>query len=176
MTDDENPFVGKVTQKAVLFGPDDEVLVTKVDDHWEIPGGTFEYGETLVGGLRRELREELGIESRVGPPVEAVYGGWIDGDTYDPMVSLLYRCETDEREITLNDEHDDYEWVSVAEAGDRLGEMSVRLERAVERAAELATGGAFAAVEDPYRAAEFTTEDVLAELADVRETDPPESE
>lgn len=73
MTGDENPFVGKITQKAVLFGPDGDVLVTRSDDTWEIPGGTFEYGETLVGGLR----EELDVESRVGPPVEAVYGGWV---------------------------------------------------------------------------------------------------
>ena len=44
------PFVGKITQKAVLFGPQDRVLLTRVGDHWEPPGGTFAYGETLVGG------------------------------------------------------------------------------------------------------------------------------
>lgn len=74
MGEDENHFVGKVTQKAVLFGPEGNVLLTRCDEHWEPPGGTFEYGETLVGGLRREIREELGIDCRVGPPVGAVYG------------------------------------------------------------------------------------------------------
>lgn len=174
MTDDENPFVGKVTQKAVLFGPDDEVLVTKVDDHWEIPGGTFEYGETLVGGLRRELREELGIESRVGPPVEAVYGGWIDGDTYDPMVSLLYRCETDEREITLNDEHDDYEWVTPETAAERLTDsLGKRLGRAIERASALDDSEPFEAVVDPYDDTDMTEAEVLTALAEARKSDPP---
>jgi ADP-ribose pyrophosphatase YjhB (NUDIX family) len=69
MTDDREPFVGKITQKAILFGPDGDVLVTSVDDHWEPPGGTFEFGETLGGGLRRELREELDLDAVVGPPV-----------------------------------------------------------------------------------------------------------
>jgi ADP-ribose pyrophosphatase YjhB (NUDIX family) len=83
MTDDGDPFVGKISQKAVLFGPDGDVLVCRVDDHWEPPGGTFEYGETLAGGLRRELREELSVD--------AAYGGWFDGETGDPIVVVFYR-------------------------------------------------------------------------------------
>ena len=37
---------------------------------WSLPGGAVEVGETLHDGLRRELREEIGIEARVGPLVE----------------------------------------------------------------------------------------------------------
>jgi hypothetical protein len=33
------PFAGKITQKAILFGPDDEVLLTRSGDNWEPPGG-----------------------------------------------------------------------------------------------------------------------------------------
>lgn len=175
MDDEGDPFVGKVTQKAILFGPDGEVLLTESDGTWQPPGGTFEYGETLVGGLRRELREELAVESRVGPPVEAIYGGWIDEETYDPMVTLVYQCETDEREVTLNEEHDDYEWLSPADASARLGENAARLARAVEHAAIIAETGRFEAVEDPYAEESFTSEEVLAELAEIRGRDgPPE--
>ena len=37
---------------------------------WSLPGGAVEVGETLHDGLRRELREEIGVETRVGPLVE----------------------------------------------------------------------------------------------------------
>jgi 8-oxo-dGTP pyrophosphatase MutT (NUDIX family) len=167
-------FVGKITQKAVLFGPDDDVLVVRAGDHWEVPGGTFQFGETLLGGLRRELREELAVDARVGTPVEAIYGGWIDEGTYDPMVTLVYRCVTDETEITLNDEHEASEWVSPEEAVDRVREAAGdRLARAIDRATGLHDAETFTPRADPYEDSTRSSEWMLAELVRQRREDPP---
>lgn len=177
MAENTKSFVGKITQKAVLFNTDGEVLVTEVGDYWEIPGGTFEFGETLVGGLRRELPEELDLATRVGPPVEAIYGAWADGETGNPMVTLVYRCETDDTTITLNEEHDDYEWVSPARAAERLEDafgqaFGIRLARAVKRAATFDDEDPFGAVVEPYADDEVTTV-VLEHLAAARASDEP---
>ncbi len=34
---------------------------------WEFPGGSVEFGEKLADALRREIREEYGMEIEVGP-------------------------------------------------------------------------------------------------------------
>jgi 8-oxo-dGTP diphosphatase len=50
----------------------DEILVTRrlkgvhLEGHWEFPGGKCEPGESLQTCMARELREELGVEARVG--------------------------------------------------------------------------------------------------------------
>jgi len=169
-SDDGEAFVGKITQKAILFGPGEDVLVCRVDDHWEPPGGTFEYGETLVGGLRRELREELSVDARVGPPVGATYGGWVD-DAGEPMVTLLYRCRTDERDVALNDEHDDHAWVAPETARERLGGwLGGRGRRVLDRALALDGEGPFEPRADPYEGTDVDTDELLASLAEARRT------
>jgi 8-oxo-dGTP diphosphatase len=59
-----------VTEVAVgvLVAPDGRFLLTSRPEgkvyagYWEFPGGKLEAGETVADALRRELREEIGLE------------------------------------------------------------------------------------------------------------------
>lgn len=79
---------------------DDRVLLIRrgtepLKGAWSIPGGTLELGETLVEGVRRELREETGLDVRVGELIEAFERVFRDGDGRPRyhFVILDYFCE-----------------------------------------------------------------------------------
>lgn len=79
---------------AGLLWRDGRVLITKRPEEkhlaglWEFPGGKQENGETLEACLKREIKEELGIEVRVNKHLCTVHH-----DYEDRRVSLhLFSC------------------------------------------------------------------------------------
>ena len=79
---------------------------------WEFPGGKLEPGETPEDGLRRELEEELGLETSVGP-----FLGGFPYVSADLAIELLaYRVAILGGEIVLTD-HDEIRWVRTSDLG-----------------------------------------------------------
>ena len=55
--------MGKTSIKGVLFDPDGRVLLCRNDrGDWELPGGRPDRDEDDETCLRREMREETGLE------------------------------------------------------------------------------------------------------------------
>lgn len=62
-------FLGKVSLRGILR-KGDSLLISRDagdTDRWEIPGGRLHEDESLEDGLRREVREELGVDVTIGP-------------------------------------------------------------------------------------------------------------
>ena len=83
---------------------------------WGLPGGGVEAGERIEDALRRELREELGVE------VDDIDGLFFSEGTYPKhypdgtqteiqMIFLIFSCRTRCEELALNQEFSEYTWV-----------------------------------------------------------------
>lgn len=77
----QQPVVGV---GAVVFIGDEVVLVRRAQEplkgRWSLPGGRLEVGETMREGIAREVREETGLDVRVGPVVDVLDRIVRDGD------------------------------------------------------------------------------------------------
>ena len=80
---------------AAVIEHDGRLLVTRrpkgvhLEGYWEFPGGKCDAGESLAACLARELREELGVEARVGEEVFTTAHAYADR-----RVELhFFRCE-----------------------------------------------------------------------------------
>jgi mutator protein MutT len=119
---------------AAVIERDGRVLVTRrlegshLSGYWEFPGGKCDPGETHEACLARELREELGVEARVGPEM------LVTEHAYPEKTVRLHfrRCEIDgEPRPLLNQQmrwasRDEMRTLSFPEADRALIEMLTR--------------------------------------------------
>ena len=77
---------------------------------WEFPGGKVEAGEEPREALRRELKEELDIETNVGMIFEVVFHYY----PQQPILLLAYRCRQ-EKGILKPLACQGLQWVSLRE-------------------------------------------------------------
>ncbi len=100
---------------------EDKILATRrsaTNDYkpgvWDFPGGKVEAGETPEAGLRREIKEETGLDVNVGR-IDHVFANLTELPQMQYFL-LLYECVFKGGDIILNpEEHDEYRWVTIEE-------------------------------------------------------------
>jgi phosphoglycolate phosphatase len=104
------------TVGALIFNPAREILMIRThkwSDLWGIPGGKIKWGEPAEDALRREVREETGLEIRDIRFVlvqDCIRSKEFFKDAH--FVLLNYTADSDGGLVTLNDEAEEYQWLS----------------------------------------------------------------
>jgi ADP-ribose pyrophosphatase YjhB (NUDIX family) len=83
------------------------LLIQRRDNHrWEPPGGVLELGETIHDGLRREVREETGLD------IEPIALTGVYKNMNRAIIALVFRCETTGGKLTTTDETEAVRWAN----------------------------------------------------------------
>jgi 8-oxo-dGTP pyrophosphatase MutT (NUDIX family) len=94
-----------VVQKAFIRKGIELLILNDPAEGLDYPGGKIQIGETdLVESLKREVREETGLEISIGEP----FATWSEAGFF----LVAYRCEYVSGEIKLSNEHNNFSWVN----------------------------------------------------------------
>lgn len=85
---------------------------------YDVPGGRLSPGENFMDGLKREVKEETGLDVAFGTPFHM--GEWrptVRGEEWH-IVATFVRCQSLAGDVTLGPDHDRYEWIDPSADGD----------------------------------------------------------
>jgi phosphoglycolate phosphatase-like HAD superfamily hydrolase/ADP-ribose pyrophosphatase YjhB (NUDIX family) len=105
-----------VTVGAVIGDGRGEVLMIRThkwSNLWGIPGGKVKFGETSEEALTRELKEETNLDIsdiRFVLVQDCIHSTEFYRDAH--FVLLNYTCKSNSREVRLNDEAEEFRWLS----------------------------------------------------------------
>ncbi|MBP9711118.1 MAG: NUDIX domain-containing protein [Candidatus Pacebacteria bacterium] len=112
MEDHLKHFNGNVAQKAIIE-KDGKILVCRGvgDAVWEFPGGRLHDGETPVEGIKREIKEELGVEVTDVRPFQIERNYHFRTKVH--QVFIVYTCTMAGADIKVDSsELEEIRWVS----------------------------------------------------------------
>ena len=110
-----------VATKAFITNEKGEVLIVRENSKYEdgtnegkfdIVGGRVEPGQRFDESLRREIREETGLEVEIGRPFHV--GEWrpnVRGEQWQ-IVATFFKCKALSEEVKMGDDHSEFKWIN----------------------------------------------------------------
>ena len=114
-------FISPLKGVGIVVLCNEQILLAKRVDsgEWSLPGGKIENGENALDAAKRELFEEVGIEtsslSYIGisyAPANPFKNDSIDGVGID----FLYECDHRPKIFLQKEEMSSFQWISLREA------------------------------------------------------------
>ena len=105
-----------VSVAGIVVRDDGRILAIQRRDnqHWEPPGGVLELDETFEEGVRREIREETGVDVEV-ERLTGAYKNMPRG-----VVALVFRCRPFGCARLSTDEAGQVDWLTVNEITEHM--------------------------------------------------------
>ena len=116
--------MARTAVKSFIVNDAGELLLIKRREHdphtpgaWDVPGGRLEDGEDVMAGLKRETKEETGLE------IEILHQLCIHEFTREDGQEIkmtTYLCRSLSHSVVLSKEHIDYAWLDFSKAAERI--------------------------------------------------------
>lgn len=93
---------------------------------WEFPGGKVDFGENLNETLKREIKEETGLDIVIKEPL-FFWDGPTVKEKYKDLrhVTLFFKCSLlSNRKVRLSNEHKDFIWLKSNEIRNHRGKKT----------------------------------------------------
>ncbi|NNE99842.1 MAG: nucleoside triphosphatase NudI [Pyrinomonadaceae bacterium] len=140
-------FERRIIVVGLVWNKKGELLLCKMPPNrgvfpgqWGLPGGGIKPNETMEEALRREMKEEIGIEIENIEPVffkdgefEKTFADSSKRKVY--MIFLLFNCRASEDQLQLSEEFEEYRWISLEDAGTL--DLNVETVKTLQQIAEI---------------------------------------
>jgi len=100
----------RISLKAIIRNDKGEVLVNREDgrDHWSLPGGGWDHGETDIECLKRELFEEVGYTGELtAKPIATTREPMFMPTKKAWLLWIVYEGAPETMEFTVGEESDE---------------------------------------------------------------------